>query len=160
MNCISPDCAETGVLVMNKAQKLLDHILLSPLQLKRDDVMLLISNGKAVSYVSSENNNFSMKYEMVLVITDYAGNADALQFIILQWMAINQPDHDADAFSFEADIINHNSVDLTIKISLDEVIKVTITPTGISLAHIQDPSLEPFWLNSPQWQLFINDVLQ
>jgi len=145
---------------MNKAQKLLNHLLASPLPLKRDDVMVLISNGKAFSYVSSANDNFSMQYEAVLVITDYAGNADALLFIILQWLAQHQPDHDPEAFSFQADIIDHNSVDITIKIPLSEVVKVTVVPEGISLNHIEDPSLEPHWLNAPAWQLFINDVLQ
>lgn len=145
---------------MNKAQKLLEHLLASPLKLKSEDVMLLISNGQAISYVSSANDHFSMKYEAVLVITDYAGPADALQFVILQWLSIHQPDHPPEAFSFQADIINHKSVDLTIKIALDEVVKVSIAPEGISLTHIADPDLEPVWLNAPEWQLFINDVLQ
>jgi len=145
---------------MNKAQKLLDHILSSPLKIQRDDVMLMISGGKAMSYVSSANSNFRMQYQADLIITDYAGNADALLFIVLQWLAVNQPDHKEDAFSFQADIINHHSVDIVIKINLDELVVVTVTPAGISLTHPQDPSLEPCWLNGPAWILYINNVLQ
>ena len=141
---------------MNKAQSLLNTLIACPLPLKREDVMLIISKGTAVSYVSSDNDNFSMSYDATLVITDYAGSADALMFIILQWMAQHQPTHESDAFQFEADIISHTAVDITINIPLTETIKVTISEAGIELNPVDDPSMEPFWIDAhPDWGIVL-----
>jgi len=144
---------------MNKAKKLLDHLLASPLSLNRDDVMLVITNGNALSFASAENLHFKMRYEANLLISNDSGNADALLFILLQWLDANQPDHAEDAIKFEVDMLDHQRADVTINITLEEVVKVSQTATGISLTHIDDPRMEPVIIPVTLDKIYGNGVL-
>ena len=144
---------------MNKAKKLLDYLLSSPLSLKRDDVLIVLTDGKAVSYPSASNPHFSMHYNANVLIQDYTGSADALLFIVLKWLQTAQPDHREDALQFETDMLDHQRADITLKISLQEVIKVSEDSAGIQLNHVDDPSLEPVTIPGTLQELYANGEL-
>lgn len=144
---------------MNKLPSLRSHILALPTELKiePDDLTVFADDGQIESARDGTNQHFEFKYRANVIITNYSGQFDQLTYWVLQWLATNQPNHQETPMDFEADILNDDSVDLSLTINLTETIKVESTEDGIKLNHVDDPSHLPVLLNAVNWTLLAND---
>jgi hypothetical protein len=105
-------------------------------------------------------------YTLNLILTDFAGDPDAVMAPVIDWMRVQQPDTMANpdlaerAISFEADILNNDAVDLAITLELTErAICRARKDAGYDVTHPPEPQPEPR-LDSPRhWQLYVKDEL-
>ena len=142
---------------MKKLDQLREHLLQAPINIKADKLLSFVDRGKVISYAGGDNQDFRFEYQGNIIITDYSDDADKLAFFIVQWYDQYQPDHKSDGFQFDADIINHKSVDVSITLELTETIAVTETATGIDLVHCDEPNILPVPIPADEWTLYAND---
>lgn len=139
---------------MKKLNELRKHLLgLNHLSLQEDTLHTFVeSDGKAISHRNTPintgfgadlttstrhskpaNMNFKLEYTASLIITDYADDFNVLVYEIVQWLDKFMPNRNESAFTFQADIISNTSVDLHIKIKLDDLVTVTQHDNGVSI---------------------------
>lgn len=120
-------------------------------QLKRDPDKLHIFLDEG-NIIATAANSLSFEYQYILnaIVTDYAGHPDTLMVPILGWLKVNQPemmlnrDKMRDGFSFEAEILNTKTADISIKLRLTERVVVTDDPTSgtRTVTHLDEPSVD------------------
>lgn len=102
-----------------------------------DEGRVIATGGKTLS--------FEYQYTVTLIVVDFSGSADAITVPVLAWLRVNQPelffspDHRHDGFKFEADILNHSTVDLQIKLPLTERVTVTVDGPSYRIVHHDEP---------------------
>ena len=76
---------------MKKPDSLRTHMLNAVKELQRDPDRLLIhtDNGKIRSLMSN-GLSFEYEYELSFILTEYAGELDAVMIPLLDWVRINQ----------------------------------------------------------------------
>ncbi|HEX7856039.1 MAG TPA: phage tail protein [Sphingobium sp.] len=134
-----------------------------------ETLTLFIDNGRIVGG-NGRRLSFEYHYRLNAVIEAYAGDNDALMVPVLAWIAENQSEllgkPGAQPFSFEAEILDAESRDVSIFIELTEA--VIVTPKdggGFNVTHpVQPPpaSLDRFDgvpRDALLWQLFLRDDL-
>lgn len=120
--------------------------------LKRNpDRLLVFINEGSIRSTAAASLSFEYAYELQLVVTDYAEHADTLMVPILAWVARHQPDllahpeRQREGLRFEADLLNHTTMDLSVRVQLTERVIVTDQTDGGHLAtHVGEPPLDPF----------------
>lgn len=125
---------------MNKLQSLRKHLAQTVPFLKEnpDKLLMFIESGDASSRARLPTLSYTLSYTATLVITDCAADPDTIFVPLLAWLKTHYP-HRADekAFDFQAEILDNDSVDLEIKIPLDEFVKVTKNPNNtVSTTHL------------------------
>jgi hypothetical protein len=143
---------------MNKLAALRAHLLAIPgeIKIEPDDLLTFADSGQVIANASGTHEHYELRYKGNIIITNYSGRADMLAYWLLQWLKVNQPEHPDEALQFDADILNDDSVDLSLTIDLNETIKVEQTVDGIVLHHVDEPSIEPVLLPATEWTLFAN----
>lgn len=143
---------------MQKLTSLRDHLLSIPdeLKIESDDLMIFADNGKIVSSADGTNLHFEYHYNANIIITNFSGNPDMLVIWMLQWLEQYQPNHADEPFNFDADIINTDSVDLSLTAPLTSTVKVESAPEGLKIFHADDPNNNPVLLSAKNWTLNIN----
>lgn len=129
---------------MNKPASLRKHLLASNSHLKRnpESLLIYIDAGK-VSTQLQENLNYNYRYQLKVIITDFAEHPDAIFMPLLAWLRIHQIDLKTDDIEFEADIISHDKIDLEISFPLNECVLVTSDNIGqFTAEHLPEPSPE------------------
>ncbi|MFJ2428504.1 phage tail protein [Pseudomonas sp. NPDC087804] len=138
-------------------------------QLKRDPEKLHIFLDEG-NIIATAANTLSFEYQYILnaIVTDFEGHPDTLIVPILDWLRVNQPemmlnrDKMRDGFTFEAEILNTKTADISIKLRLTERIAVNDDPaTGKRIIkHLDEPALDPY-AEVEKWQLIIHgEVVQ
>ena len=100
-----------------------------------DRLSVFIEKGK-IHGVGGGGLSFDYEYTATVVLSSFAESIDVLAVPIFDFMCTHQPDimrnHDAaaHAISFEAEIINSDTVDLAITVRLRESVAVTKNPDG------------------------------
>jgi hypothetical protein len=108
-----------------------------------DRLLMFIEDGRVAAGLGSLS--FEYHFTVTVVITDWAGHPDAMMLPILQWLRTNQPDllqnpdRQKEAITFQAELLNHTTMDLQIKLKLSE--RVRITADGAT--HLPEPQLDP-----------------
>lgn len=98
--------------------------------------------------------NFEYQYTLNIILTDLALAPDAVMVPLLAWLKHNQPDLPPDAVRFEADVIDHKKVDLSITVQLTERVLVTTDGDGNhQTVHAPEPVPE---YNLPEPEAFEN----
>ncbi len=98
-----------------------------------DALHVFVDEGRVVG-TGARSLSFEYQYTLTLIVTDYPGSSDTIVVPVLAWLRTNQPDLFAnderrrDGFRFEAEPLNHCTVDLSIKLQLTE--RVTVKPAG------------------------------
>lgn len=120
-------------------------------QLKRDPDKLHIFLDEG-NIIATAANSLSFEYQYILnaIVTDYAGHPDTLMVPILGWLKVNQPEmmlnreKMRDGFSFEAEILNTKTADISIKLRLTERVVVTDDPVSgtRTVTHLDEPSVD------------------
>jgi len=91
--------------------------------------------------------SFEYRYTLSLIITDYCGSPDTLMVPLLAWLREHQRelfDHPdlRESIRFEADILDHQRVDLEVQVPLTERVGVQeIAPGRYQIEHYPEPSI-------------------
>jgi hypothetical protein len=90
-----------------------------------DRLQLFIDRGTIKTRLQ-ENLNFEYEYTLQCIVTDFASHPNVIIVPLLAWLKTNQTDFNKDALTFEADIIDHDKVDLSLSFPLSERVLVTL----------------------------------
>ncbi|RDE04690.1 phage tail protein [Sphingomonas aracearum] len=106
-----------------------------------DKLALFVDKGSVASR-GTASLSFEYRYTLSLVVMDYAGDVDALMVPVLAWIAREQPDllfrDGQEPFSFEVEILDGNTADVSIAIELTERVRVERTAGGLRTEHLSD----------------------
>lgn len=128
---------------MNKAASLRKALGDAVPALRRDpDKLLVFTDAGIVAATSTKTLSFEYRYQLNLILTDFAGDADDIMVALLAWVTINQPDlidnpdKRANGIAFEVDHLKNDACDLSIKLNLTEAVKVATDADGKhTIAH-------------------------
>jgi hypothetical protein len=147
---------------MNKLNQLRHHLMNAVPTLKRDPERLLtfVEDGR-IEFHRGPTLSHEYQYTAQLILTDYAGETDAVIIPLLDWLSAYQPDADpAEAVSFEAEILTHRTVDLALRVRLSErVVATRDCATGEIHAEHRAPYFAPPECPEVNWQLLIRERL-
>lgn len=133
-----------------------------------ENLALYVDEGK-VAATSGKTLSFEYRYKLNLVAQDFAGDRNALVVPLLAWIAQVQPDlldrPDAEPFTFECELLDADTSDISITLDLTE--RVAVRPReggGYEVTHLDDPTpadLDRFdgVCGVNLWQLFLRDEL-
>jgi len=111
---------------------------------KPDALHVFVDEGRVVA-TGARSLGFEYQYTLTLIVTDYPHDADTIVVPVLAWLRTNQPDvffnpdKRLDAFKFEAEILNHETVDISIKLLLSERVTVKVDGKGYQVEHHPEP---------------------
>lgn len=150
---------------MKKATDLRAHLhhWVPDLKANPEKLHVFIEKG-AVATKLGAGLGYQYAYTLQLVITDFAESPDTLIVPLLVWIQINQPDLLQDpvrrdrAIAFEAEIIDHEKVDIQLTLDLTERVLVNDVPAGFQCTHLGEPQL-PDLTGPINWQLYLNGTL-
>lgn len=146
---------------MKKAQQLREHLALHVPALKSDPEALHVFIEKGALACRLGSLSFEYRYDLNLIITDYAEHADTVMVPLLAWIAVNEPNLMQnpgtleEVLRFEAEIIDHDKADLSITLPIRERVVVSKTLSGYNAQHFPEPPL-PDLGGTPGWELFLN----
>lgn len=154
---------------MKKPDELRALLASSVPELKRNPERLLVFiDAGTIKSTAVRGLSFVYAYTLNLIITDFAKDPDIIIVPMLAWLRTNQPDlflnakNQEDGISFEADIINSKSIDLSIKIKLTESVRVAIDPKPnkpgdylASITHLAEPPIAETRPEIEHWSLVI-----
>lgn len=109
-----------------------------------ESLHIFVDEGRVVS-TGARTLSFEYQYTLTLIIVDFAESSDAIMVPVLAWLRVNQPelffspDQQREGFKFEADILNHSTVDLAIKLPLTERVTVAVDGSGYQIEHHDEP---------------------
>lgn len=134
-----------------------------------DMLKMWVDKGRIVAIKGASNRAFEYRYTLNLVIENWQGEECAVFLALNEWLGSQQPDLLAPAqvatgaYSFEADIIDDKTIDLSIDVQLSEAVRVVARAGGgfeltfaaeeIPLfAELQAMSAPPAPLTEIYWQ--------
>lgn len=151
---------------MNKPESLRAHLLAAVPQLKANpDRLLVFIDEGTIRSTAALGLSFEYAYTLNVILTDFPGHPDAVAIPLLAWVLVNQRElmenleKSKEAITFEADVLDNNKVDLSIKLPLTERVIVKKQPDDtLQVTHPDEPQLEPY-LPAGNWQLYANGEL-
>lgn len=145
---------------MNKPASLREALTNAIHELKTnpDRMLVFIDKGQIVS-TQAPNLCFEYHYTLNIIITDYSAHSDTVFIPLLVWAREHQPDlltgRAEGGMSFEAEMISHDSTDISITLNLTEAVIVTLESGKLVARHAEEPKLLD--ITGPVgWQLFAN----
>lgn len=151
---------------MNKPSSLRAALEAAIPELKKNPerVLVFIDKGQIVS-TQAPTFSFEYHYTLNVIITDYSAHSDTVFIPLLVWVREHQPSlltgRPDGGMSFEAEIINHKSTDISITLALTEAVVVTLEQGKLVARHAEEPKLLD--ITGPTgWRLFLKgeEVLQ
>ena len=135
---------------MKKPDSLRSHILAAVKELQRDPERMLIFTDKGnVRCTGASGLSFEYVYDLNFILTEYAGELDAVMIPLLDWVRVNQSelimnlDKSKEAFKFETVILNNNTVDLSLTFPLTERVIVKRKEDGtLDVTFPEEPQYE------------------
>lgn len=113
-----------------------------------DRLLIFIDQGRIRS-TAAPGLSFEYSYTLNLILTDFAGHPDAIAIPLLAWLLVNQSElltnleKGKDAIQFEVDVLDQNSVDMSITLPLTERVIVKRQEDGsLEITHPDEPQLE------------------
>ena len=109
-----------------------------------DALHVFVDEGNVVG-TGAQTLGFEYRYTLTLIATDYPHSSDTIVVPVLAWLRTNQPDTFTnpdkrdDGFKFEAEILNHTTVDISIKLKLTERVTVKVEGAGYQVEHHPEP---------------------
>jgi hypothetical protein len=116
-----------------------------------DKLLVFVDAGKVIA-TSEPALSFEYRYTVNAIITDFAGDADAVFVALIAWVKRHQSDLFANAdermnaISFEVDHLTQTTCDLSIKLNLTESVVVGTDAAGTqTIEHVDE--------HVPEWNL-------
>lgn len=128
-----------------------------------DKLHIFIERG-AIATKLGAGLGYQYAYTVQIIITDFAEPADVLMVPLLVWLQTNQPDLLQDpvrrdkAIAFEAEIIDHKTIDIALTLDLTERVLVSAVIGGYECTHLGEPQLPDLTGGHP-WQVFLQGEL-
>lgn len=151
---------------MKKADSLKELLLASVPALAADPakLALFVDKGK-VSAVRSNTLAFQLGYTLTIWVEAFGGDLDGLFVPILAWIAQNQPEligrTDSEPFTFESELLDGDSADITIEIELTERVLVERRDDGkLRTVHLPDVPIADVFAGAEQarlWHTILDD---
>lgn len=150
---------------MKKATDLRAHLTqwVPDIKANPDKLHVFIEKG-AVATKLGAGLGYQFAYTLQLVITDFAESPDVIIVPLLVWLQANQPDLLQDpvrrdrAIAFEAEIIDHDKIDIAFTLDLTERVLVKDVPAGYECTHLGEPQL-PDLTGPTGWQIYLKGEL-
>lgn len=142
---------------MRKLADLRNHILANVPDLKRnpDKLLSFIEDGN-IEFWQGPNLSHMYTLPIRIIVTDYSGDMDELVLPILSWLAYREPGLDPQrSISFEAELQNNNSYDISITVNVTERVIVTALETGFQTDHVL-PEPEMAMNPDAEWQIIVD----
>lgn len=135
---------------MKKPNSLREHMITAVKELQRDPERMLIFTEKGNIRCTLANGlSFEYEYDLNFILTEYAGELDAVMIPLLDWIRVNQHDNLAnldrskDAFKFETVILDNNTVDLSLTFPVTERVIVKRKDDGtLDVSFPQEPQYD------------------
>lgn len=151
---------------MYKPNSLRQHLAAAIPELQRDpDRLLVFADEGNVVASATASLSFEYRFKLNLIVTDYAGDADAIMVALIAWLKVHQLDLMANeerrknGISFEVDFNNHETVDISIKLDLTERVAVQRGEQGrLDIRHVPEPQSTPEYANE-FWTLYAGESL-
>jgi hypothetical protein len=109
-----------------------------------DKLTIFVDEG-SIAATGTRSLSFEYRYTVHVLVMDFAGDADAVFIALVQWARAHQPDlvTNADAresgITFEVDILNNSTVDLSVKLQLTESVVISTDLDGKrTVTHVND----------------------
>ncbi len=121
-------------------------------------LQIFIDRGKLNTNLQP-NLHFSYAYNLNIIVTDLSQHPDAVFVPLLAWLRYNQIDLEKDNIEYDADIIDHETIDLSINVPMDERVLVHNQEDGnYTTEHLAEPHPE-YLLPDPELflTLFANE---
>ena len=152
---------------MNKPDSLRAHLLAAIPDLKHnpDRLLIFIDNGK-IRCTAAAGLSFEYAYDLQIILTDFAGHPDSVMLPLLGWLRVNQSellvnlDKSAKGIKFEADVIDHSKVDMSLSLPLTERVIVKKQDDGtFTVKHADEPQYTPYEQIDGPIQVFADGLL-
>ena len=126
---------EKPALLRAEIQKHLPELRQNP-----DKLTMFVTNGQIVA--SKGTLSHETKYRLSVMITDFVGNIDVLNAVIIAWLQEENPHIIGPGattptdYSFEVELLNNNTCDILIELNLTERTTVLTDDQGnIVIGH-------------------------
>lgn len=142
---------------MRKLVDLRSHIIANVPDLKRNPEKLLtfIEDGR-IEHWKGPNLSHTYTMPIRIVVTDYSGEMDALILPILSWLSYREPGADPqNTISFEAELLNNQSYDISVTVNVTERVIVTPQNDGVNVEHVL-PELDEEMNANAEWQIIMD----
>lgn len=96
-----------------------------------DKLTIFVENGNIVASATA-SLSYEYRYTLKLIVLDYASAPDAIIVPLLAWLKVNQIDifdntaNRQRAIRFNAELLNQETVDLSIEVDVSERVLVTM----------------------------------
>jgi hypothetical protein len=117
------------------------------LEAEPDKLAVFLDEGSIIA-TGTGSLSFEYRYTAHALVMDFAGDADVVFVALVEWARTNQPDlvtnpdERAHGITFEVDLLNHTSADLSIKLALTESVAVTSRQDGSRIIeHVDDSQM-------------------
>lgn len=116
---------------MEKINHLRTHLLQAMPDVQAENLHIFVEQGSVYSTAGTANPHYQLRYPVTLIFTHYVGDAGLIFAHLVHWLARHEPNHASDpALHFNADILNHTDVDLSLTVQLTETVKVQLAADG------------------------------
>ena len=142
---------------MKKLEDLRNHILTNVPDLNRnpDKLLSFIEDGN-IEFWQGPNLSHNYSLPIRIIVTDYSGDLDHLILPIISWLSYREPGADPQrTISFEAELLNNNSYDISITVNVTERVIVTALETGLHAEHVL-PKPEMEMNPDAEWQIILD----
>jgi len=111
-----------------------------------DQLLTFVENGNIIFSPGDWYGNYTHRYKMPvrIVLTDWRLPVDDIVLPLLEWMTVREPGFDPNtAIRFESEIIDNETVDLSITIDVTERVRVSFKDGKRSIEHeLPEPVLQ------------------
>jgi hypothetical protein len=140
---------------MQKPTSLRDHLTAAVPQFATapDSLAVYVTKGRLVS-AGAQSLSFEYHYTLEIIATDFAATPDAVMVPLLDWVRTNQPgllDNEGlreKSIRFMAEILNQETVDISLEIDLTERVIVQRLPEANPPQSPEPTVTEQRWLIS------------
>ncbi|WLE59275.1 phage tail protein [Burkholderia plantarii] len=127
-----------------------------PALAKDPDKMTVFIDKGSIAATGTKSLSFEYRYMCNVLLMDFAGDADDLMIVILAWAREYQPDlvtnwdGRSSAITYEIDILNNTTADISITMPLSENVVVKYDAAGHrTVTHVDDrPDASLPWVSS------------
>jgi len=115
-----------------------------------DRLVIFAEKGRIAARPSAHgvpaNLNFEYRYDLRVILLDFAGHTDQVILPVLRWLSINQPDllqarvTANEAITFEAEFLSQSAADIELTLRLTEAVRIEEHANGgIDFHHLDEP---------------------
>jgi hypothetical protein len=138
---------------VEKLDSLRKHLIASVPEIRNSPEKMEIFVDKGDVAARAGSLSFEYSYTASVWVQDYTGDVDDLLVPILAWIGVYQPElfhvGDRKPFTFEAELLDADTCDITISINLTELVRVEQKEKGVKVTHLPEPVMNDAFADVP-----------